>query len=340
MHLPAASSSVAARTTGAKAAYYGLFLGQRTADVLRAGRFDVAVIQRDLFPFGPPWLERLLAARNARLVYDTDDATYLRPGFTPNTPFQRLRRFDKVIRRSSRSARWVSAATEPLADWAQTHYNSNVSVVPMAVDLAEYERAAPGSGSSFDARTIAGPGLVTGWAGTACGFRRLAALAPVRALELSARHSIVVARVISRRLPPACACPACPVDAHPVALPTSRGLADMRALRHRPGAARRHAFRAGQVSLQTAAVPGARRCPAGQLRASGSPPSLIRDRATMGCSPASPTDGATQLQALIADRTGSASRLAAAGRETVAARFYDRAVSRPLVLDGLSRALV
>ncbi|GAC1403450.1 MAG: hypothetical protein NVSMB65_20140 [Chloroflexota bacterium] len=40
-------------------------------------------------------------------MYDTDDATYLRPAFTPNTPFQKLRRFDKVARVVA-SARWVS----------------------------------------------------------------------------------------------------------------------------------------------------------------------------------------------------------------------------------------
>src|SRR6516164_9936215 len=81
---------------GAKAAFYSVFLTLRTLDVLRVDTFDVVVIQRDLFPFGPPWLERALLRRNSHLVYDTDDATYLRPVFTPNTLFQKLRRFDKV----------------------------------------------------------------------------------------------------------------------------------------------------------------------------------------------------------------------------------------------------
>src|ERR1700730_16557033 len=71
-------------SAGGKAGFYGLFLITRFLDVLRANRADVVVIQRDLFPFGPPLLERLLARCNSRLVYDTDDATYLRPAFTPN----------------------------------------------------------------------------------------------------------------------------------------------------------------------------------------------------------------------------------------------------------------
>lgn len=171
-----------------KTAFYGLFLASRLLDVLRAGQFDVVVIQRDLFPFGPPILERLLRRINPRLVYDTDDATYLRPSFTPDTLFQRLRRFEKV-EEVVRSARWVSVATEPLAAWAR-RFNPNVTVVPMAIDLPRYDRIrearAPGSRP--------GP-LTIGWAGTGGGLRYLAELAPVLA-EVSHRVPVRV-RVIS-----------------------------------------------------------------------------------------------------------------------------------------------
>jgi glycosyltransferase involved in cell wall biosynthesis len=168
-----------------KAVFYGLFLACRALDVLRAQRFDVVVIQRDLFPFGPPLLERTLARRNPRLVYDTDDATYLRPAFTPNTPFQRLRRFDKVAEVVSR-ARWVSVATEPIAAWAR-QYNPSVSVLPMAVDLAEYDRVRrPPSASAR---------LVLGWAGTAGGLAYVQSLAPVLR-DIARRHPVEV-RVIS-----------------------------------------------------------------------------------------------------------------------------------------------
>ncbi len=165
-----ARGTTGAKAAGAKAAYYGMFVAQRAADVMRAGRFEVAVIQRDLFPFGPPWLERLLAARHARLVYDTDDATYLRPGFTPNTPFQRLRRFDKVVEVVTR-ARWVSAATEPIAEWAR-RYNSHVSVVPMAVDLTEYDRCAQCRRNGAQGRPDRGRLGRHGWRAALSGHHR------------------------------------------------------------------------------------------------------------------------------------------------------------------------
>lgn len=311
------------RTTGAKAAYYSLFLGQRAVDVMRAGRFDVAVIQRDLFPFGPPWLERLLAARNARLVYDTDDATYLRPGFTPNTPFQRLRRFDKVIDVVTR-ARWVSAATQPIADWARG-YNSNVSVVPMAVNLAEYEhaRARAQAERSDDSGRV-----VIGWAGTAGGLRYLAALAPA-VRELSARHDLVV-RVISGGYRGVCL-PGVAVEAHPWR--PSRGLADM---------AR---FDIGVVPLDDTPFERAKfpfkllqylalGVPSVSARV-GMAASLIR-AGDNGLLAGSADEWREQLEALIVDRR-LRQRLAAAGRETVAARYSIEQVG-PLVIDGLSRA--
>jgi glycosyltransferase involved in cell wall biosynthesis len=168
-----------------KLAFYSLFAVCRAMDVQRADRADVVVIQRDLFPFGPPLLERALLRRNPHLVYDTDDATYLRPSFTPNTPFQRLRSFDKVAE-IVRSARWISAATEQIAAWARP-LNPNVSVVPMAVNLPVYEAAARPAAASHP--------VVLGWAGTAGGLRYLHALQPVLA-RLASEHPILV-RVIS-----------------------------------------------------------------------------------------------------------------------------------------------
>jgi glycosyltransferase involved in cell wall biosynthesis len=194
-----------------KVGFYASFLGWRLKDVLHAGQFDVAVVQRDLFPFGPPLLERLLMQRANSLVYDTDDATYLRPGFTPNTPMQRLRRFDKVAE-VVRRARWVSVATEPIATWARQH-NPRVDVLPMCVDLAEYDAV---SRQDSQAR---GQGLVLGWAGTAGGLSYLERLGPVLR-ELAQERELVV-RVVSggyRRV----TLPGVPLDARPW-----RGLADL-----------------------------------------------------------------------------------------------------------------
>jgi glycosyltransferase involved in cell wall biosynthesis len=301
-----------------RSVYYATFLAKRTADVLRADRFNVAVIQRDLFPFGPPLLERLLAHRNWHLVYDTDDATYLRPAFTPNTPFQRLRRFDKVVQVVTR-ARWVSAATEPIAAWAR-RYNPNVSIVPMAVDLAEYDRVRRHSRATHP--------LVLGWAGTAGGVRYLNALAPVLR-DLASKHELVVS-AISGGYRQVCL-PGVPLDARPWRAESA--VADMAdfdiglvPLDDSPFERAKFPFKLLQyLALGVPAV-----CAGVGIAAS-----VIRDGEN-GRLARSLDEWRQALEALIQD-DALRRRLAGAGRETVAATYTVDRVA-PLLLDGLSRA--
>ncbi len=307
------------QTAISKAAFYGLFLACRLRAVLRADKeADVVVIQRDLFPFGPPFLERLLARRNGHLVYDTDDATYLRPAFTPDTPFQRLRRFDKVAEVVSR-ARWVSVASEPIAAWARRH-NSNVSVVPMAIDLGEYDRY----------RRPASPAdpVVLGWAGTAGGLRYLEALAPVLR-QVSALHPIVV-RVISGGFARVCL-PDLPVDARPWRVESA--LEDLAS------------FDIGLVPLGDTPFEQAKfPFKLLQYMALGVPAvsarvGLARDviePGRNGLLASSPAEWLDALNSLIAD-VALRKQLASAGRATVSASYTVERVA-PLLLDGLVMA--
>ncbi len=297
-----------------KSTFYGLFLACRLWDVLRADRFDLVVIQRDLFPFGPPLLERLLLQRNPRVVYDTDDATYLPPIFTPRTRMQRLRRFDKVAEVAS-SARWISVATEPIAAWAR-NYNANVSVVPMSVDLAEYDRAQ---------RTPTGDRVVLGWAGTAGGLGYLHSLAPVLR-DLAQKHHILV-RVISGGYRRACL-PGVPLEARPWRGPTV--LQDMKA------------FDIGLVPLDDTPFEQAKfpfkllqylalGVPAVSARV-GVATSVIRDRDN-GVLAGSLDEWWQALDKLIVD-ADLRRRLAIAGRETVAASYTIERVA-PLLIEVL-----
>jgi glycosyltransferase involved in cell wall biosynthesis len=303
---------------GAKLGFYGTFLVQRGLDVQRAHRFDVVVIQRDLFPFGPPVLERRLMQRNPNLVYDVDDATYLRPSFTPDTVFQRLRRFDKVedvVRR----ARWVSAATEPIAKWARA-FNPKVSVVPMAVDVPVYAavRRAPSTGSP----------VVLGWAGTAGGVRYLEALAPVLR-QLAERFPILV-RVISGGYRSVCL-PGAPLDARPW-----RATAQLEDIA---------SFDIGLVPLADTAFERAKfpmkllqylalGVPAVAARV-GVAVDVVRDGEN-GLLAGSSAEWHAQLARLI-DDIALRRRLAAAGLETVAERYTLERVG-PLLVEGLRSA--
>lgn len=303
---------------GEKVGFYSAFLACRVLDVLRADRYDVAVVQRDLFPFGPPLLERALVRRARSLVYDSDDATYLRPGFTPRTPMQRLRRFDKVAE-VVRSARWVSVATEPIAAWARQH-NPHVDVVPMCVDLREYDAVRP-QPSAFSSQPSGGP-LVIGWAGTAGGLGYLERLGPV--LRDLAHEREFVLRVVSggyRQLQ----MPGVPLDARPWT-----GLADLAG------------FDVGLVPLDDTAFERAKfpfkllqylalGVPAVAARV-GVAAEVIADGEN-GLLAGSHEEWREQLGRLMAD-AHLRQRLAAGGRQTVSQRYTLERVA-PLLVRGL-----
>ena len=304
-----------------KAGFYSVFLACRLRDVVRARQFDVAVVQRDLFPFGPPWLERLLMRRAHNLVYDTDDATYLRPVFTPSTPMQRLRRFDKVAD-VVRCARWVSVATEPIAAWARQH-NSRVDVVPMCVDMREYE-AVSREPSALSRQLSDGP-LVIGWAGTAGGLGYLEQLGPVLR-DLAHEHDFVL-RVVSggyRKLH----MPGVPLDPRPWT-----GLADLASfdiglvpLDDTPFERAKFPFKLLQYLALGVPAVAARVGVAAEVIADGD----------NGLLAASPDAWREHLKRLLAD-ADLRQRLATAGRQTVRERYTLERVA-PLLLRGLMGA--
>lgn len=50
---------------------------RRLATLLRWREYDIVYMQRELLPFGPPWVERWLKRRGAVLFYDYDDALFI-----------------------------------------------------------------------------------------------------------------------------------------------------------------------------------------------------------------------------------------------------------------------
>ncbi len=308
-------------TTRARLAFYGLFLASRLVDVLRAGHFDVVVVQRDLFPFGPPYLERLLRRVARSVVFDTDDAVYLRPSFTPDTVFQRLRHFEKV-EEVVRHAAWVTAATEPIAAWARQR-TDRVSVVPMALDPAPYDRA-----RRRRPRQKTGSPVVLGWTGTAGSIQYLEGLAPALS-QLAARRPILV-RVVSGagrdvRLP------GVPLDVRPWARETY--LDDLATfdvglvpLRDEPFERQKFPFKMLEYMALGVPIVGSALGTVADVVQSGENGLLV----------AAPQEWEAQIAALI-DSPERRRALGAAGQATLVERFTVERVG-PLLADVLKRA--
>lgn len=125
-----------------------------------AGRADVVVLQKRL---PPPWLTRAIRRRAKRLVYDFDDAVYLK-----RAAGQREGARDRRFRAVMEAADLVIAGNSHLAGVAKADGAKRVEVIPTVLDPAKYLAA---SREPHD-------DIVLGWIGAGGNLPFLEALLP------------------------------------------------------------------------------------------------------------------------------------------------------------------
>ncbi len=134
---------------------------KRVPAVIDADRFDLVFVQRPALPFtGLP--EVLGARRNDRVIFDVDDAIFVRRDGEPS------RRLQRAFQESVAAARHVICGNQYLAD--HTEKVRPTTVIPTVVDTA-LVRPAP--------EVPRGSPPVVGWMGSASNFVSLATVAPV-----------------------------------------------------------------------------------------------------------------------------------------------------------------
>ena len=134
---------------------------RRRADLKRVNEFDVVFVQKGAFPGLYSGFERQIAALKP-LVFDLDDAIWL-----PREGGSRLLRAlhrERTVQDILRCAGAVTAGNSFLAEYA-SRFNRNVIVVPSAVDVDTYPRAANSD--------------VVGWIGSSTTLPYLKLLRPV-----------------------------------------------------------------------------------------------------------------------------------------------------------------
>jgi glycosyltransferase involved in cell wall biosynthesis len=102
---------------------------RRLYDVIRSGRYDLAVVQYEAFPWMPVFLERLLFFFNRNVVLDLDDAWHER--------YARNRLLRGKIPWLMRRSRAVVAGSEVIASFSR-RFNERTVLVPTVVDVRKY----------------------------------------------------------------------------------------------------------------------------------------------------------------------------------------------------------
>lgn len=122
--------------------------------LLRARKFDVLIIEKELFPFLPAWFERVLSGLGVPYVVDYDDALFHRYDLNRRAVVRAVlgRKIDAVMRHAA----LVIAGNEYLADRARAAGARSIEIIPTVVDTERYRPVA---------ERVEGP-LVVGWIGT------------------------------------------------------------------------------------------------------------------------------------------------------------------------------
>lgn len=145
----------------------------RLDDVRAAADADVVLLHREAFPAGGAFIERRLAATGTPLVFDFDDAIYLRDVSPAN-------RWAAVLKRPRKTEEILSLATvvlagnDHLAAYAR-RFAGDVRVLPTVIDTERYEASG---------RWRAGDGepVTVGWTGSVTTIEHLRPLEDVLAL--------------------------------------------------------------------------------------------------------------------------------------------------------------
>jgi len=127
----------------------------RAKDVRRAAGFDAIFVQREAFFGGWPVFERAFKRTGTPLVLDFDDAIWLLDVSEANRRYGFLKRPQKTAEIAA-LADVVVAGNAYLAEYAKAH-NQSVRLIPTTIDTSTYVRTAPHSRS--------GP-VCIGWTGS------------------------------------------------------------------------------------------------------------------------------------------------------------------------------
>ena len=167
-----------------KAAAFLKLLKKRAGVLRDLDRYDLVWLYREAIPIGPPLIERAIVRRGVPIVFDFDDAIFLRNVSEAN----RMVSFLKNTRRVAEIigfSRHVTPGNNFLGDYAR-QFSANVTVVPTTVDTTRFQPRA-------DRNAVPPDGPVVGWIGSPTTYHYVEEIAPLlRALAVRHRFTLKI----------------------------------------------------------------------------------------------------------------------------------------------------
>lgn len=124
------------------------------------GSFDKIVIEKELFPYLPAWVEQLLNFLNIHYIVDYDDAIFHNYDQHPHPFFRKL--LKNKIAVVMKNSDTVVAGNEYLANYAEMAGAKKIVIIPTAIDIDRYSIQEKKENNPF----------IFGWIGTKSTFEK------------------------------------------------------------------------------------------------------------------------------------------------------------------------
>ena len=112
-------------------------MNRRRSDLEHLNDFDLVYVFREAALLGPPWFERKLARSGVPMVFDFDDAIFIKYR-SPSNGYLSYLKFPQKTGEICRLSSHVMAGNQYLADYARK-FNRNVAIVPTTIDTGRYD---------------------------------------------------------------------------------------------------------------------------------------------------------------------------------------------------------
>jgi glycosyltransferase involved in cell wall biosynthesis len=144
---------------------------RRVLQLSTISQYDAVVVHRGILPFPWPALEKIVIRRNAKVIFDFDDAIHVghQDIGAAKYPWIYKLKYGPGVNEMLRHSTHVIVGNRTLADHA-LKFNSQVSVIPTVVDLKQYTCAPPRASSDV---------LTIGWVGSRSTSPYLLEIEPV-----------------------------------------------------------------------------------------------------------------------------------------------------------------
>jgi glycosyltransferase involved in cell wall biosynthesis len=131
---------------------------KRVLVLIKANKFDLIIVEKEIFPWMPSWAEQLLSAFNIKYIVDFDDAIFHNYDLNNNHFIKIL--LKNKIKRVIASSACVIAGNKYIYNYAFDSKAKKIHLIPTVIDFNRYKNISKNRNNIFTVGWIGSPSTV------------------------------------------------------------------------------------------------------------------------------------------------------------------------------------